>query len=106
MKLKAFLFVLIRDYLAAGTCDALLRDAEKAHKMGASFDNAHLTAYVDEAAAKLSNDAELAEGVKKIYRLASECVIQIDDGEALLTRRKVAEIREIAGLLWRLRGER
>ena len=44
--LRAFLYVLLRDHITLGSCEALMRDAKTAVEKGADF--SHLVGYLDE----------------------------------------------------------
>lgn len=46
--LRAFLYVLLRDHITLGSCEALMRDAKTAVEKGADFSNEHLVGYLDE----------------------------------------------------------
>lgn len=54
LRIRAFLYVLLRDHLTLGQCEQLMRDADKAHELGASFSNTHLRDYLDELFARLN----------------------------------------------------
>jgi hypothetical protein len=58
-QLRAFLYILLRDYLTLGQVEAALRDSDKAARQGASFSNTHLRDYLDEIVSRLERaDAE------------------------------------------------
>lgn len=46
--LEAFLYILLRDHITLGACEALIRDACVAKERGAAFSNEHLRGYIDE----------------------------------------------------------
>lgn len=47
MKLKAFLYMLLRDELTVGTCEAMMQEIAKIPEQGAAFTNQPLERYVE-----------------------------------------------------------